>query len=207
MPQGSLSYFRMTLARGTNRIESERLVLRNITEDDLDFFSRVHADPEVARFITYRRPRTPEESLAWIRATLASYEEFALGPLAVLRKSDGALVGRCGLSDLAIETRATVASLPRAYFFRALAPPGAELVFEPELGYTFDRNSWGQGYAAEAARCVFDYARKVLRLPRIISVIDRENSRSLRLAQRFAVRREDSVELMGRPVDRYVWPA
>jgi hypothetical protein len=35
----------MTLERGTDRIESERLILRRITEDDLEFFARLHADP------------------------------------------------------------------------------------------------------------------------------------------------------------------
>ena len=65
---------------------------------------------------------------------------------------------------------------------------------------------WGQGYASEAARCVFDYARDVLRLPRVISVIHPENVRSLRLAQRFGVQREDVVEVLSRPLVRFVWP-
>ena len=42
------------------------------------------------------RPRAPEETAAWLRATLAGYEQLALGYLAVLRKEDGALIGRSG---------------------------------------------------------------------------------------------------------------
>ena len=53
----------MTLAHGSDRLASARLVLR-----------------------------------------LASYEQLALGYLAVLRKDDGALIGRCGLMDLVVET-------------------------------------------------------------------------------------------------------
>src|SRR5262249_28828759 len=41
----------MTRAPGTDRIESERLVLRRITRDDYDFFARIHALPEVGRYI------------------------------------------------------------------------------------------------------------------------------------------------------------
>ena len=95
----------MTLAPGTESIESERLILRRIELADFEFFSRIHADPDVARYIGLGRPSTAEESLGWIRATLATYENVSLGQLAVLRRSDRVLVGRCGLSDLAVEAR------------------------------------------------------------------------------------------------------
>lgn len=196
----------MTLALGTDRIESERLILRRISRGDFEFFVHLHADPEVARYLSHGKPRSAQESLVWFDSLLRTYEHFALGQLAVLRKSDGALIGRCGLSDLAVEARAGVAAVPRGWFQRSEAPPGTEMVFERELGYTFDRSSWGQGYASEAARCVFDYARDVLGLPRVISVIHPENVRSLRLAQRFGVRREDVVEVTSRPLGRFVWP-
>lgn len=196
----------MTLARGTVQIESERLVLRRIDQDDFDFFIRLHADPVVARYLPHGKPRSSQESLAWLQSVLQSYEALALGQLAVLRKSDGMLIGRCGLSDLAVEARASVAAVPRGWYQRAEAPVAAGIVFERELGYTFDRSSWGQGYASEAARCVFDYARDVLRLPRVISLIHPENVRSLRLAQRFGVLREDAVEVLSRLYYRFAWP-
>ena len=196
----------MTLARGTNQIESERLTLRRIDQDDLEFFVRVHADPEVARYRSHGKPWSSQESFAWFQSLQRTYEDFALGQLAVLRKSDGILIGRCGLSDLAVEAKAGVTAVPRAWFQRSEVPPGAEIVFERELGYTFDPVSWGQGYASEAARCVFEYARDVLRAPRVISIIHPENIRSLRLAQRFGVRREGVVEVMSRPLVRFVWP-
>jgi len=196
----------MTLARGTHRIESERLTLRRIDRDDLEFFTHLHADPEVARYLFHGQPRSSQESLAWLQSVLRTYEDFAMGQLAVLRKSDGMLIGRCGLSDLAVEARASVAAVPRAWYQRAEAPDAAEIVLERELGYTFHRSSWGQGYASEAARCVFDYACDVLRLPRVVSLIHPENVRSLRVAQRFGVQREDVVEVMARSFGRFVWP-
>jgi [ribosomal protein S5]-alanine N-acetyltransferase len=196
----------MTLARGTDRIESARLVLRRISAGDLDFITRIHADPDVARYLGHGRPRSSEESLAWLQLTLANYEDFGLGQLAVLRKTDGMLIGRCGLSDLVVEVRATADTSARAWYGRAQAPPNTEVVFEPELGYTFDRSSWGHGYASEAARCVFDYTCDVLRLPRVVSLIHPDNVRSLRVAQRFGLQREDGVEMNARPYGRYVWP-
>jgi RimJ/RimL family protein N-acetyltransferase len=196
----------MTLSHGTDRIESERLVLRRIDRDDFEFFIRLNADPDVARYLSHGRPRSSQESLAWLQSLLQSYEDLELGQLAVVRKSDGMLIGRCGLSDLAVEARASVGAVPRAWYQRAEAPAGTEVVFERELGYTFHRSSWGQGYASEAARCVFEYARDVLRLHRVISLIHPQNVRSLRVAQRFGVQREDVVEVLLRPFDRFLWP-
>ena len=195
----------MTLARGTDRIESERLILRRIDDGDLAFLTHLHADSEVARYLPPGRPRSSQESFAWLQSVLRTYEEFALGQLAVLRKSDGMVIGRCGLSYLAVEAR-TTAAVPRAWYQRADVPDAAEIVLERELGYTFERSSWGQGYASEATRCVFDYARDTLKLSRVVSLIHPENLRSLRVAQRFGVQREDVVEVMSRSFVRFVWP-
>lgn len=196
----------MTLLRGTDRIESERLILRRINEDDFDFFIHLHSDPGVARYLPHGKPRSSQESLVWLQSVLQSYEDFGLGQLAVLRKSDRVLIGRCGLSDLAVEAKATLAAVPRGWYQRAQAPADAEVIFEQELGYTFHRSCWGQGYASEAARCVFEYARDVLRLPRVVSLIHPENGRSLRVVQRFGAQREDTVEVLSGLYDRFVWP-
>src|SRR5690349_14979510 len=93
----------MTLAHGTDRIESPRLVLRRIAPDDLPFFTRIHAIPDVVRYTGHGRPRSVEETEAWLRSTLKGYEELELGQLAVVRKADGVLLGRCGLSDLVVD--------------------------------------------------------------------------------------------------------
>jgi RimJ/RimL family protein N-acetyltransferase len=195
----------MTLAPGTEYLESERLVLRRITEADLEFLNRLHADPEVARYIGPGRPRSAEESRGWFESLMWSYENLNLGQLAVRRKSDGRLIGRCGLSDLAVEAEPSAGALPRVWYQREQIPQGTALVFECELGYTFDPESWGKGYATEAARCVFEYACSVLRLPRVISIINPSNTRSLRVASRFEMQLTDSVELSGKRLDRYVW--
>ena len=196
----------MTLASGADRIESERLVLRRITRDDYDFFARIHAMPEVRRYIGNGRPHSAEESRAWIERMLATYESLNLGQLAVVRKSDGQLIGRCGLSDLVVEANAAPGTIPRGWFQRAQVPARIELIHALDLGYTFDPASWGHGYATEAARCVFDYARANLRWSRIVSVIHPDNARSLRVAERCGLRREGQVELMQGVLVQYVWP-
>jgi len=197
----------MTLAHGTDRLESARLVLRRITPDDLPFFTRIHAHPEVAENLyPGGRPRSPEETAAWLQYTLASYADLALGYLAVLRKEDGALIGRCGLMDLVVESAAPEHRIRRGWFGREQAPAGVALTFETELGYTLDPAVWGQGFATEAARCVRDYARDVLRLPYTISAILPQNARSRRVAERSGARAAGQMDVVGLTRDRYMWP-
>ena len=196
----------MTLPHGTDRLESARLVLRRIAPDDLPFFARIHALPEVAQYLGPGYPRPPEKSAAWLRATLASYEQLALGALAVLRKEDGSLIGRCGLTDFAVESAAAEAEIRRGWFGRAQAPAGVALTLECELGYTFDPAVWGQGFATEAVRCVRDYARDVLRLPYAISVIHPQNARSRRVAERAGARATGQMDVVGVTWDRWLWP-
>ena len=197
----------MTLAHGTDRLESARLVLRRIAPDDLPFFARIHALPEVAQHLYPEgRPRSPEETAAWLQYTLASYEQLALGYLAVLRKEDGALIGRCGIMDMVVEAAAPEPGIRTGWFGREQAPAGVSLAFECELGYTFDPAVWGQGFATEAACCVRDYARDVLRWSYAVSAILPQNARSRRVAERGGARAEGQMDVVGLTWDRWVWP-
>jgi ribosomal-protein-alanine N-acetyltransferase len=196
----------MTLARTTDRLESSRLVLRRIAPEDLPFFTRIHAIPDVVRYTGHGRPRSAEETKEWLQATLTSYEQLELGQLAVELKSDGVLLGRCGMSDMVVEANAAAGTIPRAWFGRAQAPAGLAVIQERELGYTFDTAQWGHGYATEAAQRVFAYARDTLRLKRVISVIHGENVRSLKVAERSGLLREGEIQVLGRILVVHAWP-
>ena len=196
----------MTLASGTLEICGERIVLRRIAPTDFEYFAAIHADPEVARYIGAGNPRPRAETARWLDDIFESYARAHLGQLAVVRKLDGALLGRCGLSDAAIEKTHHANTMRKGWFFSAQVPAGTEVELLPELGYTFGRDSWGQGYASEAARCVYNYARTSLGFARIMSVIHSDNGASLAVARKFGVEFIDQVELAGRPFDRYHWP-
>lgn len=196
----------MTLARGTDRIESERLIFRRIEPADFEFFARIHADPIVARYLGNGTPRSVQETRALLETFFQTYESLELGPLAVLRKSDGALIGRCGLSDMALEVNTESGKLPRVWYQRSQIPPDANAIFEQELGYTFDRNYWGQGYASEAAARVFQYASSTMSVRSIVSVIHPGNIPSIKIAKKCGARQADNVMLLEQEFFRFIWP-
>jgi len=197
----------MTLAHGTGHLESDRLVLRRVTSDDLPFFTRLHALPNVAQLLyPGGRPRSPEGTAAWLNYTLASHEQLALGYLAVLRKEDGALIGRCGLMDMVVESAEPEHGIRKGWFGREQKPAGVALTFETELGYTFDPAVWVRGFATEAACCVRDYPRDVLRWPYTVSVILPQNAPSRRVAERGGARADGQQDVVGLTWDRWVWP-
>ncbi len=196
----------MTLAHDTDRIESERLIFRRIEEADFEFFARIHADPIVARYLGNGRPRSLQETRALLETFYETYKCLERGPLAVVRKSGGVLIGRCGLSDMALELNTASGKLPRVWYQRSEVPSDTNVIFEQELGYTFDRNYWGQGYGSEAAARVFEYASSRTQFRRIVSVIHPDNTPSIKIAERCGARQENNVMLMGQKCFRFVWP-
>jgi ribosomal-protein-alanine N-acetyltransferase len=196
----------MTLAVADAQIETERLILRRITLDDLPFYTRIHADPDVARYIGPGRPRTVDESRRWLDTTLSTYATVQMGQLAVVRKSDGGLIGRSGTSFLEIDADPADGGPPLGYFTPGEAPTGAYTHVERELGYTFDRSAWGQGYAREAAGAVFEYVARSFPGVAVVSIIDSRNVRSQRVALALGARSSGTIRAFDRVLDRYVWP-
>jgi len=196
----------MTLLPGTDHIETERLLLRRMDERDLDFMIAVHADPDVARYLGTGNARSPAETGQWLADVLHGYAIAGLGPLLVTRKADGKRLGRSGLSDGVLEREPLPGKLRRMWFFRTHVPDGVAFEHMPELGYTFARENWGQGYASEAARGVWAYARAHLAHPAIMSVIHPDNVASRSVALKFGVRHDGDVEMGGRVYQRFLWP-
>jgi RimJ/RimL family protein N-acetyltransferase len=197
----------MSLLTADTSIETERLVLRRITTTDLPFYARIHADPEVARFLAHGNPRLLDETTAWLDSLLVAYRDRQLGQLAVTLRRDGTLLGRCGVSHLEVEDELQPDGTRFAHYYPSHAPTGKSCVTQQELGYTFDRAAWGNGYAREAAKAIWQYTSS--RRPEIdlVSLIHPDNARSIRLATSFGAALVDRTICFGRTFDRYVWPA
>jgi RimJ/RimL family protein N-acetyltransferase len=146
-------------------LETERLHLRGFRLADIDAMEGLYADPDVAQFITFDG-KAQNREYAW-RMTctfIGHWELRGYGFWAAEEKSSGRLIGYVG------------PYYPEGW-------PGQE------IGWTIARDCWGQGYATEAARAGLDYARDVLRWPRVIHVIHPLNARSIAVAERIGSRR------------------
>jgi RimJ/RimL family protein N-acetyltransferase len=111
-------------------LETDRLVLRRITPDDLDDIEALDADPAVMQYITGGLP-TPRDELRddYLPHWLAYYDRGdGYGFWAAIDKASGAFLG----------------------WFH-LRPEPHDPPDDPELGYRLRADAWGKGYASEGS--------------------------------------------------------
>ncbi len=192
---------------GVRTLETERLILRPVEEADLAYFTDIHADPLVARYIGSGKPRTPQESRAWIERVMGWEREVGLSHLCLVARADGRRVGRCGLApyDVELSNAANRVRPLRGFLGPSSAPADLSVAREIELGYTLERSAWGQGFATEAARAVRDFAFAELELERLMSLIHPDNAGSAGVARKVGLARFDTLVVDERgPYDRWL---
>lgn len=151
----------------TTELRTERLILRDITPDDLDAVHAYASDPEVVRF------------MVWGPNTLAETDEFLKEQLLALattpRQVHGKLVVHAdsGLVIGGVELRIRSTTHRRG-----------------EFGYVYRRDHWGQGYATEAARAILEFGFGELGLERITATCDPENLASAAVLRKAGLREE-----------------
>jgi len=145
-------------------LHTERLVLRDWRDDDLDALAAINSDPEVMEF--FPSLMTREQSAAMIarmRARIAQ-DGFSFWAL----ETGGAVVGFCGISRVPFEAPFTPAV---------------------EIGWRLARSAWGHGYAIEAARAAlaFGWTRGI---DSIVAFLVPGNRRSAAVAERLGMVRD-----------------
>ena len=148
-------------------LETERLYLRQLTEDDYEALCGIFQDELTVR-AAYDTPFSDEEVRAMLDRQLARYEKYGFGPCAVILKETGQIIGQCGLSIQQWIDREVL-----------------------ELGYQFRRDHWHHGYATEAARAWKEYAFTVLRADEVCSIIRETNTASQQVAIRNGMVKKD----------------
>lgn len=187
-------------------LETDRLLLRPLEEGDFEFLVRLHADPDVARYLSTGRPRSRSETHAWLDAMLAFGREHGLGHLCVIDKEDERRIGRSGLLLFHVEepTPATVGRPLRVVLSWDGKPADYATTDELECGYALAVDAWGRGLATEAARAVRDHAMEALGAPRVMSVIHPDNEASKNVARKNGMARFDAIDVYGNPYERWL---
>lgn len=153
-------------------IRTERLLLRKPTLDD--DVSEFVADEEVQRGLGGVAQESARDVIErWVRR----WERNGVGQFIV--ELDGRFIGRVGFiiwDGRTWETSAYDVAGPHA---------------ETELGWAILSTHWGHGYASEAARAALEWAQH---LPRVVSLIDPRNVRSIRVADKLGAAPEQLVQ-------------
>jgi RimJ/RimL family protein N-acetyltransferase len=157
-------------------IETPRLSLRDWREEDIEPFIRnLNVEP-VMRWLG--GVRTPEQQSATVRERFIAWqEERGFTFWAVERKADGELLGFCGL--------------------KIGDDSGSPVEGELEIGWRLREDSWGQGYAKEAAMASLDFAFGPLAAPRVVALTVIGNEASWGLMERLGMTRRPDLDYEG----------
>lgn len=143
-------------------LQTERLRLREIVPADAPALLAIHSDREAMRWFG----TDPLQDLAQAEQLVSTFASWRLLPApgtrwGLERKSDGQLIGSCGLFNWNRSWRRCI------------------------LGYELARPAWGQGLMSEALRAVlaWGYSPQGMALNRVEAMIHAENAPSLKLAQ------------------------
>lgn len=145
-------------------IETERLILRKYTMDDLDELHKILSCPITMSH--YIKPYDYEGTKRWINWCLNSYEVNGFGLWAMVLKETNTLIGDCGLSLQNID---------------------GEIC--PEIGYHIYKDYWRRGYGKEAASAVKEWAFKNTLYPTLYSYMTKDNIASYKTAESIGMKK------------------
>lgn len=143
-------------------LETERLVLRRFTADDLDHLFELDNDPQVMRWINGGVPVSRRVIQNEILPTFLIYDgrHPAFGFWAACDNNGGSFLG-----------------------WFSLRPTGTR-AGDALLGYRLRRAAWGQGYATEGVRALIDKAFSEPGVRRIVATTYEKNLASRRVMEK-----------------------
>ncbi len=153
-------------------LETERLLIRKFTEDDLDKLIELRADEDVIKYIGGRRMQNPESIKKRLRFYIDCYNKYGYGMCALVWKETGEMFGWSGLQPL-------------------------EETGETEVGYGMTKEFWGRGIGYECAKAWLEFGFKTANAIRIVAVADPENTGSWRIMEKLGMTHEKTAEYYG----------
>jgi ribosomal-protein-alanine N-acetyltransferase len=124
-------------------LETERLLLRQITLDDAEDIFEYAVDPEMAKYVSWDPHTSIEDSIHFIHAMIKKYERICLSDWGIVYKENNKFMGTCG------------------YGWWSSAHARAE------IGYALSKKYWNRGLMTEALRKVVTFGFEKMKLNRI----------------------------------------
>ena len=160
-------------------LETDRLLLRPLVENDWEMALETFMDPEVMKFVA---DVGSEEALAEeMKTAIRRGAGGRIGVWCVLQRETGEKLGTAILLPLPIEEDDTDWSLVQEDRY-----PDADI----EVGYILKRSAWGNGYATEGCRRLVQFAFEETELDEIVAVTDPRNAASQKVLRKCGLRDE-----------------
>jgi RimJ/RimL family protein N-acetyltransferase len=158
-------------------LTTERLILRQIGEDDLDPHMALLNTPAVMEHLGGVQPR--EVIAAKHEASRAGFAAEGFGFMMMEERATGEIVGHCGLRRIV----------------HALAPNPGDF----EIGWVVREDRWRRGYALEAMRAVVDWGFATIGAPHLVAVTSAANEGSWRLMEKLGMERRPDYDFRPDP--------
>ena len=160
---------------GTQRIETQRLILRRFrVEDAENMYHNWASDPEVTRFLTWPEHASVEVTKSLLSLWVSRYEDGDYFNWAMEYKETGEVIGNISVVKLIEEIAAA------------------------EMGYCMGKAYWGQGLMPEALKAVMEYLFDVVGLNRIAASHDVNNPKSGRVMDKAGMKQEGILRAAGK---------
>ena len=147
-------------------ITTERVVLRWISEDDIDGLFEVFSDPQVMRYWSSVPLPNREAAAELQREIAAGNENNTMFKWGLALRESNSVIGTTTLFNLSLDNG------------------------RAEIGYAMARGYWGKGYMNEALRALVSHAFDVMNLRRLEADVDPRNAASIRTLERLGFQRE-----------------
>ena len=146
-------------------IETERLLLRLMNQNDLKDITRLFTDKNVLNAFNVTA-LNGEQIKTWLNRNLQHQKKYGYGLFSVLLKKNNEVIGDCGLEHTDFRGTSCV-----------------------EIGYDFLSKYWNQGYATEASSAVRDFAVHVLKIDisSLCCFIRKNNAASRRVSEKIGM--------------------
>lgn len=161
----------MTTAYKT--FETDRLFIRPVNSEDLEFIVRLFNTPKWHHYIGNRNVHSPEEAQRYIDEKMTpQLETLGYGNYTVLKKDDGQKIGTCGLYN-------------------------REGLEDIDLGFAFLPQYEKQGFAYESSKRLLDAAFDEFAMDTVLAITTQDNFSSQRLLKKLGLHTDGLTTLPG----------
>lgn len=159
-------------------LETDRLILQQLKEEDAGFIYKLVNDPTWLKFIGDKKVHSLQDARNYIlNGPMQSYKRFRFGLYLMKLKNDNTSIGICGLIK-------------------------RDTLEDVDVGFALLPEYAGNGYTSEAVSAIMTYASTVLKLTRIVAITQPDNNNCIKLLTRSGfifennIKSPDDIELM-----------